>query len=129
MRKGSTPGTVGTTDIIVSDPDDNNDDTMQCSTPKMSDDDSELANVLNCDLVMNKLSTSDTATKIWSNLNMRCIKRFGSNDHIKNDISISDVTWACTTLPAYRSWNTMKEYYNDIDGWLTKIKEFGRLNL
>ena len=93
------------------------------------DNDSELARILNCDLVINKLTASDTTTKIWSNLNLRCIKRFGSNDHIKNDVFISDITWTCTTLPAYRNWNTMKDYYSNINEWLTKINEFSRLNL
>ncbi|PKC56239.1 hypothetical protein RhiirA1_542200, partial [Rhizophagus irregularis] len=86
--------------------------------------DSELARVLNSDLSINNLSTSDTETKIWSNLNIRCIEKFGGQDHIKNDVSISDIMWASTTLPAYRSWNTMKNYYDDIDEWIAKISSF-----
>ncbi|POG64275.1 hypothetical protein GLOIN_2v1881506 [Rhizophagus irregularis DAOM 181602=DAOM 197198] len=85
---------------------------------------SELARVLNSDLSINNLSTSDTETKIWSNLNLRCIEKFGRQDHIKNDVSISDIMWASTTLPAYRSWNTMKNYYDDIDNWIAKISSF-----
>ena len=84
--------------------------------------------VLNCDLTLNDLTSSDPA-KIWSNLNMRCIERFGSEDHIKHNVSISDITWACTSLPAYRSWNKMKDYYSSIDEWLTKINNFCKLNL
>ncbi|GBC15747.2 hypothetical protein GLOIN_2v1877145 [Rhizophagus irregularis DAOM 181602=DAOM 197198] len=90
--------------------------------------DSELARVLNSDLSINNLSTSDTETKIWSNLNIRCIKKFGGQDHIKNDVSISDIMWASTTLPAYRSWNTMKNYYDDIDEWIAKISSFCTAN-
>ncbi|GBC39336.2 hypothetical protein GLOIN_2v1875277 [Rhizophagus irregularis DAOM 181602=DAOM 197198] len=90
--------------------------------------DSELACVLNSDLSINNLSTSDTETKIWSNLNIRCIKKFGGQDHIKNDVSISDIMWASTTLPAYRSWNTMKNYYDDIDEWIAKISSFCTAN-
>ncbi|UZO27062.1 uncharacterized protein OCT59_019271 [Rhizophagus irregularis] len=90
--------------------------------------DSELARVLNSDLSINNLSTSDTETKIWSNLNIRCIEKFGGQDHIKNDVSISDIMWASTTLPAYRSWNTMKNYYDDIDKWIAKISSFCTAN-
>lgn len=72
---------------------------------------------------------SDSATKIWANLNLRCIERFGNKDYIKSDVSISDITWACTTLPAYRSWDTMKDYYDDIDRWLAKLNDFSMLNL
>ncbi|GET63635.1 hypothetical protein GLOIN_2v1875277 [Rhizophagus irregularis DAOM 181602=DAOM 197198] len=90
--------------------------------------DSELARVLNSDLSINNLSTSDTKTKIWSNLNIRCIEKFGRQDHIKNDVSISDIMWASTTLPAYRSWNTMKNYYDDIDKWIAKISSFCTAN-
>ncbi|GBC18406.2 hypothetical protein GLOIN_2v1875277 [Rhizophagus irregularis DAOM 181602=DAOM 197198] len=90
--------------------------------------DSELARVLNSDLSINNLSTFDTETKIWSNLNIRCIEKFGGQDHIKNDVSISDIMWASTTLPAYRSWNTMKNYYDDIDEWIAKISSFCTAN-
>ncbi|GET50617.1 hypothetical protein GLOIN_2v1877145 [Rhizophagus irregularis DAOM 181602=DAOM 197198] len=90
--------------------------------------DSELARVLNSDLSINNLSTSDTETKIWSNLNIRCIEKFGGQDHIKNDVSISDIMWASTTLPAYRSWNIMKNYYDDIDEWIAKISSFCTAN-
>ena len=77
---------------------------------------SELAHIIiNCDLAMNNLTTSDDTAKIWSNLNLHCIEKFGNQDHIKNDVSISDITWASTTLPAYRSWNTMKNYHDDIN--------------
>ena len=85
--------------------------------------------MLNSDLSINNLSTSDTETKIWSNLNNRCIEKFGGQDHIKNDVSISDIMWASTTLPAYRSWNTMKNYFDDIDKWIAKISSFCKLNL
>ena len=76
---------------------------------------SELARIINCNLAMNNLTISDDAAKIWSNLNLHCIEKFGNQDHIKNDVSISDITWASTTLPAYRSWNTMKNYHDDIN--------------
>ena len=52
----------------------------------------ELAHIINCDLAMNNLTTSDDAAKIWSNLNLHCIEKFGNQDHIKNDVSISDIT-------------------------------------
>ncbi len=64
---------------------------------------SELVCIINCDLAMNNLTTSDDAAKIWSNLNLCCIEKFGNQDHIKNDVSISDITWASMTLPAYCS--------------------------
>ena len=64
---------------------------------------SELARIINCDLAMNNLTTSDDAAKIWSNLNLRCIEKFGNQDYIKNDVSISNITWASTTLPTYCS--------------------------
>ncbi|EXX59857.1 uncharacterized protein OCT59_010457 [Rhizophagus irregularis] len=40
--------------------------------------DSELARALNCDLALNHLTTLDTPSKIWSNLNNHCIEKFGS---------------------------------------------------
>ncbi|GBC20005.2 hypothetical protein GLOIN_2v1781828 [Rhizophagus irregularis DAOM 181602=DAOM 197198] len=61
---------------------------------------------------------------IWANLNLRCIEKFGNQNHIKNNITISDITWASMTLPAYRSWNMMKNYYYYINSWITKINNF-----
>ena len=90
-------------------------------TPYNSND-SELAHIINCDLAINELTTFDTAEKIWSNLNQRCIEKFGSQDYIKDDVTISDVTWGCTTLPAYCNWNKVKAYYDNINSWIEKIK-------
>lgn len=73
---------------------------------------------------MNNLTTFDTAENIWANLNLRCIEKFGNQNHIKNNITISDITWASMTLPAYRSWNAMKDYFDYIDSWMTKINNF-----
>jgi hypothetical protein len=139
-------GTVGTTETIVSDfnvdMDESLKELLQYSSPMESSaaypcstlfhessNDSELARALNCDLSINNLSTSDAAAKIWSNLNLRCILKFGGQDHIKNDITISDITWAGTTLPAYRSWTMMKDYFDDIDKWTAKIDNFCKSNL
>ncbi|CAB4403359.1 unnamed protein product [Rhizophagus irregularis] len=98
------------------------------STPRSSlyreSNNSELARVINCDLAMNNLTTFDTAENIWANLNLRCIEKFGNQNHIKNNITISDITWASMTLPAYRSWNAMKDYFDYIDSWMTKINNF-----
>ncbi|CAB5185949.1 unnamed protein product [Rhizophagus irregularis] len=85
---------------------------------------SELACVINCDLAMNNLTTFDTAENIWANLNLRCIEKFGNQNHIKNNITISDITWASMTLPAYHSWNVIKDYFYYIDNWMTKINNF-----
>ncbi|PKK57707.1 hypothetical protein RhiirC2_797566 [Rhizophagus irregularis] len=84
----------------------------------------ELAHVINCDLAINNLTTFDTAENIWANLNLRCIEKFGNQNHIKNNITISDITWASMTLPAYRSWNAIKDYFDYIDNWMTKINNF-----
>lgn len=158
MQKSSTPnklvssknarsaGTVGTTDTVVSDfMDVPLKESLQYSTPEHSSQESststpsstlfhesnnsELARVLNCDLAINDLSTFDTVVKIWSNLNMRCIEKFGGQDRIKNDVTISDITWASTTLPAYRNWNMMKDYFENIDKWIAKIDNFCKSNL
>ncbi|CAB4444993.1 unnamed protein product [Rhizophagus irregularis] len=98
------------------------------STPRSSlyreSNNSELVRVINCDLAMNNLTTFDTAENIWANLNLRCIEKFGNQNHIKNNITISDITWASMTLPAYRSWNAMKDYFDYIDSWMTKINNF-----
>ncbi|GES86276.1 hypothetical protein GLOIN_2v1781828 [Rhizophagus clarus] len=98
------------------------------STPRSSlyheSNNSELARVINCDLAMNNLTTFDTAENIWANLNLRCIEKFGNQNHIKNNITISDIMWASMTLPAYRSWNAMKDYFDYIDSWMTKINNF-----
>lgn len=142
-------GTVGTTETIVSDfnvdMDESLKELLQYSTPEHSplessttspcstlfheSNNSELARVLNCDLAINNLSTSDTAVKIWSNLNSRCIEKFGDQDHIKNDVTITDITWASVTLPAYRSWSVMQDYIDDIDKWTAKIDNFCKSNL
>ena len=158
MQKHSTPnrlvspenmrsaGTVGTTETIVSDfnvdMDESLKELLQYSSPVESSaaspcstlfyessNDSELARALNCDLAINNLTTFDTAAKIWSNLNLRCIEKFGGQDHIKNDVSISDITWANSTLPAYRSWTMMEDYFDDIDKWMAKIDNFCKSNL
>jgi hypothetical protein len=63
----------------------------------------DFARIVNCDLAINSLTTSNTPEEIWLNLNGRCIEKFGNNDCIKKDIVMSDITWACTTLPAYLS--------------------------
>ncbi|GET04044.1 hypothetical protein GLOIN_2v1781828 [Rhizophagus clarus] len=98
------------------------------STPRSSlyreSNNSELARVINCDLAMNNLTTFNTAENIWANLNLRCIEKFGNQNHIKNNITISNITWASMTLPAYRSWNVMKDYFDYIDSWMTKINNF-----
>ena len=65
--------------------------------------DSDLARILNCDLAINKLITFDTPQKIWSSLNLRCIEKFGNEDHIHDNVTIPDLTWAYTVLPAYHS--------------------------
>jgi hypothetical protein len=141
----SAAGTIDTIDTIVSDIDEPLKGLLQYSTPENSplesststpcstlyhdSQDSELARTLNCDLAINNLTTYNTAADIWSNLNLRCIKRFGNQDCVINNVSISDITWASTTLPAYRSWNMMKDYYDDIDRWIKKINSFCTLNL
>jgi hypothetical protein len=102
--------------------------TSEPSTPCHNSNDSELARIINCDLAINRLTTSDTAEKIWSNLNQRCIEKFGDQDHVKNDVIISDLTWACTTLTAYRSWNKVKAYFNNINSWIEKINHFCKSN-
>ncbi|EXX71207.1 hypothetical protein RirG_080540 [Rhizophagus irregularis DAOM 197198w] len=84
----------------------------------------ELAHIINCDLAINNFPTFDTAENIWANLNLRCIEKFGNQNHIKNNITISDITWTSMTLPAYCSWNTMKDYYYYIDSWMIKINNF-----
>lgn len=93
--------------------------------------DSELARIINCDLAVNNLTTYDTAKKIWTNLNERCIEKFGDEDqdHIKNNVVMSDITWACKTLPAYCSWNKINDYYSDINRWIEKINNFCKLSL
>ena len=92
-----------------------------CSVFYQDSNTSDLARIVNCDLAMNDLSTFNTSEEIWLDLNRRCIEKFSHQDCIKNDITISDITWACTTLSAYLSWSTIKDYYNDINGWITKI--------
>jgi len=52
---------------------------------------------------MNNLTIFDIAENIWANLNLQCIEKFGNQNHIKNNITISDITWASMILPAYRS--------------------------
>ncbi|CAB5193365.1 unnamed protein product [Rhizophagus irregularis] len=98
------------------------------STPRSSlyrkSNNSEFARVINCDLAMNNLTTFDTAENIWANLNLQCIEKFGNQNHIKNNITISDITWASMTLPSYRRWNAMKDYFDYIDNWMTKINNF-----
>ncbi|EXX73938.1 hypothetical protein GLOIN_2v1840269 [Rhizophagus irregularis DAOM 181602=DAOM 197198] len=83
--------------------------------------DSEL---VNCDLALNYLTTLDIPSKIWSNLNNHCIEKFGSQNCIKNNATISNITWAKTTLSGYRNWNMMRNYYDDIDKWIVKINNF-----
>ena len=92
-------------------------------------DDSDLARVLNSDLSINNITTFHSATQIWSNLNLRCVEKFGNQDHITESVSISDIKWARMTLPAYRCWNMMRDYYVDIDKWIAKIENFCKSNL
>ena len=151
MQKFSTPSRLVLSENMrgVSDPNDDMDESLKeplrystpehsplesststpCSTLYHESNDSEFARVLNSDLFMNNFTTFDAAAKIWSNLNLRCIEKFGSQDHIKNDVIISDITWARVTLPAYRGWNTMKDYYCDIDKWMIEINNFCKSNL
>ena len=82
------------------------------------------ARIVNCDLAMNNLTTLDPPKDIWSNLNRRCIEKFGKLNYIKNDISMDDILWARTTLSAYLSWSAMSDYYNDIDKWINNIYDY-----
>src|SRR5277367_2515235 len=84
----------------------------------------DFARIVNCDLAINHLTTSNTPEEIWINLNRRCIEKFGNNDYIKSDVTISDITWACTTLPAYISWSSIVNYHDDIKKWIAKINDF-----
>ena len=84
----------------------------------------DLARVVNCDLAINDLTTINTPEEIWLNLNGRCFEKFGNHDYIRSDVSISDLTWACSTLPAYLSWNLMRDYHDDIRLWIAKINNF-----
>ncbi|GET03934.1 hypothetical protein GLOIN_2v1840269 [Rhizophagus clarus] len=133
------PVSVGTADIIISDMDEPLKQLLQYSTPEHLPksttstpystlyheiNDSELARALNCDLALNHLTTLDTPSKIWSNLNNHCIEKFGSQNCIKNNATISNITWAKTTLSGYRNWNMMRNYYDDIDKWIVKINNF-----
>ncbi|GBC10610.1 hypothetical protein RclHR1_09780002 [Rhizophagus clarus] len=133
------PVSVGTADTIISDMDEPLKQLLQYSTPEHLPEsttstpystlyheinDSELARALNCDLALNHLTTLDTPSKIWSNLNNRCIEKFGSQNCIKNNATISNITWAKTTLSGYRNWNMMRNYYDDIDKWIVKINNF-----
>ena len=83
---------VGTADTIISDMGEPLKQLLQYATPEHLPEsttstphstlyheinDSELARALNCDLALNHLTTLDTSAKIWSNLNMRCIEKFG----------------------------------------------------
>jgi hypothetical protein len=77
---------------------------------------------------MNNLTTFNTPEEIWINLNRRCVEKFGNNDDIKSDVNISDITWACATLPAYLSWSSMVDYNNDIKRWIAKINDFDSKN-
>ena len=88
----------------------------------------DLVRVVNCDLAMNNLTTFNTPEEIWINLNRRCVEKFGNNDDIKSDVNISDITWACATLPAYLSWSSMVDYNNDIKRWIAKINDFDSKN-
>ncbi|PKY38995.1 hypothetical protein RhiirA4_392790, partial [Rhizophagus irregularis] len=63
----------------------------------------KLARTLNCDLALNHLTTLNTLLKIWSNLNNHCIEKFGSQNCIKNNATISNITWVKTILLDYRS--------------------------
>ncbi|GES93703.1 hypothetical protein GLOIN_2v1840269 [Rhizophagus clarus] len=133
------PVSVGTADTIISDMDELLKQLLQYSIPEHLPEsttstpystlyheinDSKLARALNCDLALNHLTTLDTPSKIWSNLNNRCIEKFGSQNCIKNNATISNITWAKTTLSGYRNWNMMQNYYDDIDKWIVKINNF-----
>jgi hypothetical protein len=100
------PVSVGTADTIISDIDEPLKQLLQYSTPEHLPEsttstphstlyheinDSELARALNCDLALNHLTTFDTPSKIWLNLNNRCIEKFGSQSYIKNNATISNI--------------------------------------
>ncbi|GET03298.1 hypothetical protein GLOIN_2v1840269 [Rhizophagus clarus] len=110
------PVSIGTADTIISDMDEPLKQLLQYSTPEHLPEsttstpystlyheinDSELARALNCDLALNHLTTLDTPSKIWSNLNNRCIEKFGSQNCIKNNATISNITWAKITLSGF----------------------------
>ncbi|GES90629.1 hypothetical protein GLOIN_2v1840269 [Rhizophagus clarus] len=63
-------------------------------------------------------------TIVTSNLNNHCIEKFGSQNCIKNNATISNITWAKITLSGYHNWNMMRNYYDDIDKWIVKINNF-----
>ncbi|GBC29986.1 uncharacterized protein OCT59_010461 [Rhizophagus irregularis] len=94
------PVSVSTADTIISDMDEPLKQLLQYLTlehlPKSTTstpystlyheiNDSKLARALNCDLALNHLTTLDTPSKIWSNLNNRCIEKFGGQNCIKNN--------------------------------------------
>jgi hypothetical protein len=86
--------------------------------------DSELARLVNCDLDMNDLATTNSPDDIWANLNKRCIQKFGDKSNVKKNASLNDLTWAYITLPAYLSWNLMGKYHDEINNWIIKINAF-----
>ncbi|UZO08135.1 uncharacterized protein OCT59_028399 [Rhizophagus irregularis] len=117
------PVSVRTADTIISDMDEPLKQLLQYSTPEHLPEsttstlystlyheinDSELARALNYDLALNYLTTLDTPSKIWSNLNNHCIKKFGGQNCIKNNATISNITWAKTTLLGF-----VKDEVND----------------
>jgi hypothetical protein len=133
--------TPGTMDTIVSESDVIDELSRECTTPESSypetsattpssffcqasKDFSDLARLVNCDLALCNLTTSNTPKEIWQNLNERCINKFGNKDCIKDNTTIEDVMWACKMLPAYLSWNTMECYYDDIKKWIAKVNQF-----
>ncbi|EXX59435.1 uncharacterized protein OCT59_024670 [Rhizophagus irregularis] len=123
-----TPGTV---DTIVSD-----ELNFEQLPPKSTfgsvfcqdSDNLDFARIVNCDMAINGLTTINTPDEIWVNLNRRCIKKFGNNNCIKSNATISDITWACTTLPAYLSWSWIVNYHNDIKRWIARIDDFNSKN-
>ncbi|PKK63664.1 hypothetical protein RhiirC2_869659 [Rhizophagus irregularis] len=116
MPENTCPVSVGTADTIISDMDEPLKQLLQYSTPEHLPEsitstpystlyhkinDSELARALNYNLALNHLTTLDTPSKIWSNLNNHCIEKFGGQNCIKNNATISNITWAKTTLSGF----------------------------
>jgi hypothetical protein len=135
--------TLGSIDTIMSDSDEIDElkeelkerltpDEQQCfesplsvgSVFRQESNDLDLARIINCDLAINGLTTFNTPKEIWTNVNKRCIEKFGSNNCIKDDVTISDITWACSTLSAYLNWNGVVDYHDNVRKWIEKINDF-----
>lgn len=111
--------TPGTTDTIVSEND-------KIDEPSLffCQDSREPSDLVNHDLELSNLTTSNSPKEIWQNLNKRCVDKFGDKDCVTNNTTAENITWAHTTLPAYLSWDVMKCHYDDIKKWIVKIKQF-----